>query len=303
MPSLKELMAKANLTSLEYTKLVLARYQHDMAKAVKAAIKQSAYYQGVVDHYLEATKVDPLKVDSDDPMRMPGQMLWTFPALPKFGGYFIGLDIANASADEIAELEAAHKLAKEGEQKAKDNLAKTVQELSTVKGEMVKRPVWPSEQLPFSRPVPAPDYTHPLTGWRVWGVIGGKWDYRLCSISGYERWAVKQAEPALCRDGAHPWPAPEYHCYCGYYALSGIKDVIELLDDHNITVKPLVESNFCFGEVSLWGRVIECDKGWRAEYAYPKRLCVFNPEHAILSDIYGVPVTVMPKGADHHDNV
>lgn len=28
------------------------------------------------------------------------------------------------------------------------------------------------------------------------------------------------------------------------------------------------------GTVSLWGRVVECTRGWRGSYAYPKRIYV-----------------------------
>ena len=30
------------------------------------------------------------------------------------------------------------------------------------------------------------------------------------------------------------------------------------------------------GRVSLWGRVVEHSRGWRAQYAYPYSLCVFD---------------------------
>ena len=49
-----------------------------------------------------------------------------------------------------------------------------------------------------------------------------------------------------------------------------------------------------FGEVYLWGRVVEHQSGFRAEYAYPKLLCV-HPDAGTqmvmdLEDGYGVPV-------------
>ena len=56
------------------------------------------------------------------------------------------------------------------------------------------------------------------------------------------------------------------------------------------------------GEVSLWGRVVVCQRGWRAEFAYPRRIFLVIPEsweseshlelHALARDFaaYGVPV-------------
>ncbi len=31
------------------------------------------------------------------------------------------------------------------------------------------------------------------------------------------------------------------------------------------------------GEVALWGRVVVCERGWRAQYAFPTRLSLFAP--------------------------
>jgi hypothetical protein len=60
---------------------------------------------------------------------------------------------------------------------------------------------------------------------------------------------------------------------------------------------------FAVGRVSLWGVVIECERGWRALYAYPARLYVptrLTARHLRLGPGevaeglagYGVPVTV-----------
>jgi hypothetical protein len=59
---------------------------------------------------------------------------------------------------------------------------------------------------------------------------------------------------------------------------------------------------YAVGRVALWGVVIECERGWRASYAYPARLYVptrstarrprLSPrEVADGLAAYGVPVT------------
>jgi hypothetical protein len=61
------------------------------------------------------------------------------------------------------------------------------------------------------------------------------------------------------------------------------------------------------GEVSLWGRVVECSQGYRASIAYPARLWVptRRPDgqaldvEAVALDLldYGVPVDLIDAGS------
>jgi hypothetical protein len=66
---------------------------------------------------------------------------------------------------------------------------------------------------------------------------------------------------------------------------------------------PAETIQYAVGRVSLWGVVIECERGWRALYAYPARLYVprrstSRRPHLSPRDVadglagYGVPVTV-----------
>ena len=55
---------------------------------------------------------------------------------------------------------------------------------------------------------------------------------------------------------------------------------------------------FVIGTVSLWGDVLECERGWRAAFAYPGRLFVplgfpGAAEHAVGLEDYGVPVELL----------
>lgn len=50
----------------------------------------------------------------------------------------------------------------------------------------------------------------------------------------------------------------------------------------------------CYGQVYLWGRLVEHTDGWRAQYAYPKMLRLWDEEiGAKLRDSYLVDVEVM----------
>ena len=60
----------------------------------------------------------------------------------------------------------------------------------------------------------------------------------------------------------HPSPVPG--CTCGIYASSSLRNLV--------TSTPSMPAVSAVGTVALWGRVIEHERGWRAEFAYPDRL-------------------------------
>src|SRR5262249_29961530 len=78
--------------------------------------------------------------------------------------------------------------------------------------------------------------------------------------------------------------APDFHCCCGIWGFKSIENLRLALER---TYKPSV-----IGKVSLWGRVIETENGFRAQYAYPEELWAWNagscPEE--LGPVYCVPV-------------
>ena len=61
------------------------------------------------------------------------------------------------------------------------------------------------------------------------------------------------------------------------------------------------EPNSVVGEVYLWGRIVDCQYGYRAQYAYPKRFYsnsyednAYNNSTFELRD-FNVPVEPMPE--------
>ena len=114
-----------------------------------------------------------------------------------------------------------------------------------------------------------PDYILPIVGYRVW-----QWDViGLKSLNG-EEWAPGRRLSALCRVDARRFISglprfthdsdklPHPNCTCGVYAAK--------------TVERLRQCGYnrfgLFGEVYLWGAIVEHERGWRAQYAYPKTL-------------------------------
>jgi len=118
--------------------------------------------------------------------------------------------------------------------------------------------------------VSVPDYISPIIGYRVW-----QWDAAgLKSLCG-ERWRPSQSLAARCRAAAVVGPivgraenahdahdAPQEKCTCGIYAAK--------------TFHHLCSAGYerfgIHGEVYLWGKVVEHERGWRAQLAYPKNL-------------------------------
>ena len=80
----------------------------------------------------------------------------------------------------------------------------------------------------------------------------------------------------------YPHEAPDLECgWCGIYAVKTPR-----LDDRDDAI---------YGQVNLWGRVIEHEHGYRAQYAYPALL--YTPPGGQLvpqvARIYDVPWTAM----------
>ncbi len=114
-----------------------------------------------------------------------------------------------------------------------------------------------------------PDYISPIVGYRVW-----QWDATgLRSLNG-EKWVAHQPLSAVCRADTsgsiaglskathNPAELPDFSCTCGVYAAKTIEHL------HQCGYKKFG----VHGEVYLWGKVVEHERGWRAQFAYPKTL-------------------------------
>jgi hypothetical protein len=120
----------------------------------------------------------------------------------------------------------------------------------------------------------APDYIEPLLGWRLWRIAHGGSEVRLTSP--FYRTTWPPSEPLLARCAHLPvWRrrrrhhVPEEDCTCGIYAAS-----LEVLE-HEIPGASLWGwPRLAIGRVALWGRVVQTERGWRGEMAYPERLFV-----------------------------
>jgi hypothetical protein len=164
----------------------------------------------------------------------------------------------------------------------------------------------------------APDYAEAIVGWRAWSVVQSDVGLRLCSPCYTTIWAPFDATRAGCRRRTRshePVPGlpthdtiPEPACRCGIYAATtawaaaSFSVHSRMLERHE-TVCTLL------GRVRLWGRVVESERGWRGELAYPSVLYVrdrpalWSPNHTCALDgvtvaralaVYGVQVELVP---------
>ncbi len=160
----------------------------------------------------------------------------------------------------------------------------------------------------------APDYVEPVVGWRVWYVVESAAAAQLASIYHQVLWPQGRALEAQCGRARLPFfpfrrtlhEAPAERCLCGIYAglPDGVRDYLP-----NSCLRPAAHP--IVGRVSLWGDVVECERGWRAARAYPERLYVprlGKPDAeamrlAHLLEGYGVPVEVLDDQTADDDGV
>jgi len=117
--------------------------------------------------------------------------------------------------------------------------------------------------------VNVPDYISPIIAYRAWRCDAAG----LKSVCG-EPWNPGQPLATRCRvysagtivgraEAAHDaHDAPQANCTCGVYAAKSLEHLRNTgYDRFGI-----------HGEVYLWGKVVEHERGWRAQLAYPKNL-------------------------------
>ncbi len=136
--------------------------------------------------------------------------------------------------------------------------------------------------------------TEPLLGWRVWRVVGDTlqaavWATEWPALSRFEAQCHDRPSPFTDPDALpSPHPSPDSSCECGVYAFKRREDA-ELLAREKVDRDVLA-----LGRVSLWGRVIETERGFRAEHAYPYDLLLLGGSEQLaraLRNKYAVDVS------------
>lgn len=130
-----------------------------------------------------------------------------------------------------------------------------------------------------------PDKVTPVLGWRQWSL--DRYDRLRSPIYAPRAWMPQMRLEAVCANSALPrgtHVAPNEECRCGVYANNTAEQCVILMPSENALV----------GQVALWGKVVEHEDGFRAQYAYPVRLyapvSISRQRQAALSVRYGIPV-------------
>jgi hypothetical protein len=130
----------------------------------------------------------------------------------------------------------------------------------------------------------------PITGYRVWRLAHDAGALRLVAMTRRTTWPALEPMRGRCPEhGADDVPGPD--CMCGLYAASSLRSLVRAAVLQHGTIGVV-------GAVSMWGRVIEHDRGVRSSLAYPARIrLVCGP---CLSERRGavVPVTVVQRDDD-----
>jgi hypothetical protein len=155
----------------------------------------------------------------------------------------------------------------------------------------------------------APDLVGPIEAWRVWRTIRSGRRHLLSSIVRQLPWRPREALVAECLCACSPleWllrrprhRAPSAGCGCGIYGAD-----LTIAGGY-LCGAPLGRGRV-IGLVSLWGTVVECEHGFRASHAYPRRLYVPADVAAkrgdaadVAADLaaYGVEVELLEAGAN-----
>lgn len=149
-----------------------------------------------------------------------------------------------------------------------------------------------------------PDLVQVITAYRAWRAESVNCQVRLFALGQDVIWEPRQKAEAECiqwtfwrKLGLSPnkarpreHEAPDANCGCGIWGFKSFENLRLALGR---SYKPSV-----IGKVSLWGRVIETENGFRAQYAYPQKLwaCSNGWSAEELGLVYGVPVKTVQSG-------
>lgn len=167
-----------------------------------------------------------------------------------------------------------------------------------------------------------PDYCEAITAYRCWNVYPNG---LLVGQSHAEPWPPYEAFVGRCghvyngtahiKDGRF-LSAPVKACDCGVHALKAadaaelrLKDEIQQQASGYMFVSYWnndgeVAKGRVWGAVKLWGRVIEHEIGYRAEFAYPSALLCEDPQlAAVVAALYGVSCEIkkLPRPKPQRD--
>ncbi|MCL5669707.1 MAG: hypothetical protein M1423_00145 [Acidobacteria bacterium] len=145
-----------------------------------------------------------------------------------------------------------------------------------------------------------PDFVQPLVGWRAWKVWAPRTGSAPCPVFSSvildTSWVPRRrftAEHSFDL-GAKCHGLLKLDCSCGVYAFKDpIEAFIYMMQVRDRLLGMSVE--VALGSVNLWGRVVDCESGYKAQYAYPCHFYLpasfarFLPE---VGSAFGIPTGI-----------
>jgi hypothetical protein len=135
-------------------------------------------------------------------------------------------------------------------------------------------------------PLPEEHVVSALIGYRAWNAP--LFVDELRSVASPSKWLPYQRFEAKCNQDQ----CSGVSCNCGIYAFNKMK-----LVQKKYTTEDRAK-RYVYGECWLWGRVLECANGYRAQFGYPK---AFIDDGAIakrMSEVFGVELLKPSRLAD-----
>jgi hypothetical protein len=169
---------------------------------------------------------------------------------------------------------------------------------------------------PFEESLPSDMIVMPIVAYRVW-YIPLQPILQLRSYHIQTAWEPCKRLEAECRNhmscvcAGEFWtstkrePEEPFTCSCsaGIYAWKTMDQGFDMYMDEieklvSVAPEEACTNRIAFGKVYLWGKVIECEKGFRAQYAYPAGFYYTADNTPSLCDMYRVPLLAIK---DHHE--
>lgn len=160
----------------------------------------------------------------------------------------------------------------------------------------------------FETTLPSDTIVTAIVGYRIWYIpierpgILHSWTIVHQQWKPCERLEAACASHLSCASNAR-----HGECNAGIYAfktkeqaqdlyIDMLEDMVQCcaiareMNDPSIVVPGDPRDRIAVGKVYLWGKVLECTKGFRAQYAYPAALYNTSPTSPAMAELYRVPL-------------
>lgn len=170
---------------------------------------------------------------------------------------------------------------------------------------------------PYEETLPSDMIVTAVEGYRIWYIPVEKKTLHSFFIVHHE-WKPCQRVEAECLNhltcAAHMYSEAtaithaETECNAGVYAfktqaqaweeyIDHLEDLVQCtalaMEENDAFVAPDPRLRIAIGKVYLWGKVLECTKGFRGQYAYPSALFDTASNSKQLAEMYRVPLLAL----------